>query len=541
MEYGGPDYNSTRRPNSDAGAGGTNNNNEGNVELVQQLRQAVRLAVMSVIRQQQYPAAVLEHALLPLPPTSLHGRQRAKRSSGKDELSEQDAHIWEILRTWMAQDEHHQQADQPHEIEEGSGGDVVVVGQQQLPDGKVIGKEAEPVVSDEVDEEPAAMALAESLILLHPPVMMRSSPPPSSSKAAHQEGSEKSSIRPVNINETAEVEKEAVGAAPLVFAYDDHVIEIVQLDPPLPLPPPPLLLLLNKTTAYPASAEATGRPVSPDQPSHPSAEADELFSLPSASVNNQQQDQHPAPLDSHSSHDTLLRPFLATRIGIGNVTSNDVLPPDPDGAVITDAGESNDFHHPIPSSDWLTLMAGNISEDILTIESWPDVISYRGPIVHLPTVDGECDCSCPCMTAETTTSMTWDATTFDPQNSPTEATTTVPHNCPTLSDHEEIKTCPTPPTCPTTAEQVTCPTCPEMTTLTSPVCPICPTVPTTPLPTPSTTTQLIPPILILEGKCRAWEGAKKKKNLPTSSPRRLTLSAHGGLKSFIHARTHTHT
>jgi len=509
--------NSTRRPGSSGGS----NNNGGNVELVQQLRQAVRLAVSNVIRQ-QYPSATAENAALEHEPLSSlfsvvrssfprNLLRRVKRSN-EDVVEHQDALIWDLLREWIAQEEHQHQADQPLELQdssEGSGFDST----DQLPTSKgivhpvssAVGMEAERD-HDEVDE-PAAMALAESLILLHPAV--RNHPavePVATLPVLHQDGSKESSISPVNRTAGAEEEEEEAGGVggELVFvAYHDHVIEIVQLEPPSPLPPPPLLL--NKTRANPA---AVGQPVSPDQPSHPSAAdvPDELLA-PSASVSIG---------DPHSEHDVLLPSSATTRFGGGgDITSNDVLPPDPD--IIMDADESN---APVPapsvspppatgrpSSDWIALMAGNISEDVLDVDPWPDVISYRGrSVVHLPQIN-ECDCSCQSSTILSTTTLE----NLSPSTTPNilsydDTTTTDPSTIPTFLDYADvtlsttIESMSSTLTTPESLEATPPLSCPEIILPTCPVCPSTEPPQTTPSPT-STTTQLIPPILILEGKC----------------------------------------
>lgn len=325
---------------------------------------------------------------------------------------------------------------------------------------------------EDEDIQPASMlAMAESLILFHPAVNQA-------------EASRESSVSPVKRTEDVAGGSEDDGnrgSIPLpfissssssdgpepgksgVFTYLDHVIEIVQLDPPLPLPsPPPVLLLLLELNKTGGAADAdVEEHVRADGLSHPSGRE-----LPTA-----KEQVLLLPPDSHSTHEETSRPLPPptlpsstegrSRHDVGNVTSNDTLPPDPDDVVdIVDADVIIGGHVPdydtteaislgTASPDWFSL-AGNISEDILS-PHWPDVISYRGPPVPPA---GPCECSCP-------------------------TTSTVP----TII----LPTCPTLPTETTTTPTTTTSTSPSTTTTTA--------------RTTTSTTQLIPPILILEGKC----------------------------------------
>ena len=350
------------------------------------------------------------------------------------------------------------------------------------------------------DLVPAEMAVAEALILL-PPALVRLDP--TTTPATDQ-----LAVGDSSVNETADgIDGHHLLLRPTdssgEFAYDDHVIEIVQLDPlaspsaqaaalwqqqQRPAPP------MNKTTSNPAAD------VIPDSSSHPSTSGEAFEPLtttttpPTLPTTEAQVTIRPSHNDSISSSNAAQlnssgpaeSSFHSVEIlhRLANVSSqlmpnvtNDTLPPDADETEPDLAVKGTwPVTRRIDPAQVLLSMAGNISEELLTPWS-PDVISYRGSVVQ----PSGCDCQCPVTTTTTTdaedeTTTTYVIPTEPPSPNPvTQPIDPVQFSCPTL------------PATTTTAMSTAAET--EATTTATPT-------------TPPTTTKMIPPILILEGEGR---------------------------------------
>jgi hypothetical protein len=410
------------------------------------------------------------------------------------------------------------------EDSDGSGDDPIEA-KLSLKPPKAIQSAVQPKTVDDLyddnseETEPASMAIAESLILLHPLPLTAAA----AIGAAHH--------RTVTAGP---------GSVKTVFAYDDPLVEIVQLDPFVSLPSSSI----NQLT-FVNDSVGDGFVVDPVVATAPTA--------------------------------TTTVELLERQDAVDETTwtSNETLPPDNGEPLLISWPEgresSSDLFNtgtPPPSSVLLSL-AGNITEDILTLERWPDVVSYRGtpapplppPSPPLSSFDAEthealsspCECVCPSPSdldeisgsstiapVENTSNPVTTVATATDQPLMSSGITGETH---TVSDADAAVTTTTiesPTAFSTLTIQVTtekgemkegeeeeyeivedgvvgstiCPT----------VVPTCPIVyldtATTPLPvtTPTTTTALpIPPILILEGE-RTDHTKKKNTRVHKTSP-----------------------
>lgn len=506
----------------------------------------------------------------------LHGQQqqqldghRVKRSQA---VTDQDEMIWEMLRDWIAQEQRMMAADQPPtELQQDPA--AVAAGQKDLAvdydpfessgddketpfvktKGKSVGGDGRRVVLTEPDQEadlvverdddlvPASqMAIAESLILL-PPTPVRQEKKNESAQG-QQESQErlkttttKTTLAPLrpsitarsdpSVNQTGsdhlllvrdDMDDDDIGPE---FAYDDHVIEIVQLDPLASVTPQPSPLLVvphHPAPAAPASPSMNKTRSNPvkdviaDIPSHPSSGDQTLETLSSTEETVTIQPENElfvesnaparAAVDEPSSRLNLSDPGrpsddwperIQPLARLANVShsilpllpniTNDTLPPDSDEI---EASVNGTWPLIVPlvrppiDSDSLKVLdslAGNISAELLP--QWRDVISYRGPVQSLAPID-QCDCHCPCLAAAATPLTTDPVATTE--TIPQSTLDPIPFNCPPL----DIAT--------TTATSTTSTT---STTTSSTAMPTTTTEATT-------TTQMIPPILILEGEGR---------------------------------------
>lgn len=534
-----------------------------------------------------------------------HQQQQQQTKRNKRKASDQDEMIWEMLRDWIAQEQRMMAADQPpseqpsenkqvddDEAFESSGDDkeaafVEIKAKSSSGASRVVlltepdreTDEADLVVERDDDLVPASMAIAESLILLAPaspspapagqtqqPELKQKmtvhpeekSPAQGQPKQENEEGLKLTTTTraPLRLSITARTDPSVnqTGSDHLLlvhdssrqFAYDDHVIEIVQLDPfasvtprppappPVPLPPPPPPSPLLHQTASPATAapsmnKTTSNPavdVIADISSHLSSGLGQgsvagagqtwthqgvlLLSTTDQPVTIQQPNDwvassngrsdaempddglveaHAPPTETVHSLDILPRLDANHSRPDFNVT-NETLPPDE----IKLETPSGNINWPVivslvePPLDSLLdpiSLAGNISAEPI----WRDVVSYRGNVQSLPPVDG-CDCQCPCSTETTPTDL---PTTIEPvvvstTTYPETLPVTFPFSCPPL----DITTSSTVSSTTTTTTTTTSPTTTAMPTTES----------TTTTPPTSTTTQMIPPILILEGEGR---------------------------------------
>ena len=338
------------------------------------------------------------------------------------------------------------------------------------------------------EAEPASMAIAESLILLHPLPLTAAA---AIGNAHHRTVTADLSVK-------------------TVFAYDDSLVEIVQLDPFVSLPSSSSrqLTFVNDSSARDDFV------LDPVVATAPTATATELF-------------------ERQDVDDTTW-------------TSNETLPPDNGEPLFISWPEeresSSDLFNtgtPPPSSVLLSL-AGNITEDILSLERWPDVVSYRGtPAPSFPapsppsssSFDAEtqealsspCECVCPSPSDVNEISstiapienlsnpVTTVAATTDQPLIPDITVPDIPVTTTTSGSPTAFNTLTTPATATaiggieeyevveddgSTIYPVPVPTCPsfsgDSTTVTTPL----------PMTTPTTTTTAlpIPPILILEGE-----------------------------------------
>ena len=273
------------------------------------------------------------------------------------------------------------------------------------------------------------------------------------------------------------------GRIKTVFAYDHPLVEIVQLDPFETSPP-----LKSPVTFIDATDHV----------------------IAATAVNNSEDDDD------------------------DSMTSNETVPPDSRSdsldVIWRQQGQEEETDllatgTPPPSSILLSL-AGNITEDILSLEPWSDVISYPGTpappslaIEEENSVKSSCECVCPSLSdsppvTDPTTTTTVATTT---EHQLIEETTTIEMPTTILlpsaieivpqeeDEKEEQRGCPIVPTCPP-------PSLLETTT-----------IPTTTATMMTTTTALpIPPILILEGE--RTEDTHTQSSLPAVSLRGLLFS-----------------
>lgn len=496
----------------------------------------------------RYPSPTLSPSF---PLRVLHGQQldghRMKRSQAG---TDQDEMIWEMLRDWIAQEQRMMAADQPPtELQQDP---AAAAGQKELAvdddpfessgddketafvqtKGKSVGGDGRRVVLTQPDQKadlvverdddllPASqMAIAESLILLPSPTPGRLEKK-NESDLGQQQNEERlktttlAPLRPSitsrsdpSVNQTGSdhlllvhdhIDQDETGPE---FVYEDHVIEIVQLDPLASVTPQPSPLLVAHhpaTTAASPSMNKTGsNPVEDvivDISSHPSSGQTLLETLSSTDETVTIQPQNDLFVESNGPvHESPSRLNLSdpgrlsddwpepiqslarlanvsdSVLPLANIT-NDTLPPDWDEM---EASFNGTWPLIVPlvgpridsdSAKVLVSLAGNISEELLP--QWRDVISYRGPVQSLPPI-GQSDCHCPCLDASPLTTDPVPTTETIPQST----LDPIPFNCPLL-DISTTSTTTTTTTMPTTTTEAT------------------------------TTTQMIPPILILEGEGR---------------------------------------
>ncbi|EFX69530.1 hypothetical protein DAPPUDRAFT_258491 [Daphnia pulex] len=390
------------------------------------------------------------------------------------------------------------------------------------------------------------MAVAESLILLpstspakpqiHPAQQQQPKDSPARSDAASFNRSQTSAGQYLLVltgeEEEHEDDGDGEGRASTEFAYDDHVVEIVQLDP-LPAVIPvvagsqlqgqeePAEPLMNKTTSNSAVdviADSSSRPSSGggyddddfkllSQPPPPIREPAAVGTI------GPSQNDDVTRLSSSSAEEEAAAAESTLPILDANVSSQPLA-----GTALTTL-----FRRTVmklsriqPSTALGRRLAGNISEELLSPWLPPDVISYRGPVFQSdfltptestttvavtataaaasPTTYAGFDCQCPFADALATHTTDSDAAAVD------SITTSVLTNPQSILDPVPLS-CPTPPPPPPPACVMT-----EALTTTTTAMPTTATeATTTPTPTTktattttTTTTKMIPPILILK-------------------------------------------
>jgi hypothetical protein len=533
------------------------------------------------------------------------------KQSPDDKDNDDDELIWEMLRDWIAQEQRMMVADQPpserprqrgqqedgpsaEEAEsfESSGDDketVAAIVATKKTGGKIVTvellgetKAANPARVEErfVDDLVPAeeMAVAESLILLpstspakpqiHPAQQQQPKDSPARSDAASFNSSQTSAGQHLLLltgeEEEDEEDGDGEGRASTEFAYDDHVVEIVQLDPlPAVIPvvagsqlrrreEPAEEPLMNKTTSNSAVD------VIADSSSHPSSgggddEEDDFKLLsqppppsPPAAVGTigpSQNDDVPRLSSSSSAQEEEAAAAGSTLpILDANVSSqplngtNDTLPPDgdeiePDPAVngtwppvivpparpwlAAADGDANGVVRDSSSQSLLSVssLAGNISEELLSPWLPPDVISYRGPVVQSDFLIPTESTTTVAVTAASPADYAGcdcqcpfaDALATPSTDSDAAAVDSIPTSV--LTTPQSIPdpvplSCPTPPPPPPACVMT------EALTTTTTAMPATTTeatttpTPTTTTATTTTTTKMIPPILILEGEGR---------------------------------------
>ena len=441
---------------------------------------------------------------------------RPKRDDSNDNLDDDDA-MWSLLLDWVTQEQQEglvmaadearpplppippipQRSSDAEVVEDSEGsGDhdpkaKLSVQSKSITLSVAQQKTADDFYEDNSEEaEPASMAIAESLILLHPLPLTAAA---AIGSAHHRTVTADSSVK-------------------TVFAYDDPLVEIVQLDPFVSLPSSSSS---RQLTFVNDSSAGDGFVLDPLVATAPTATATELF-------------------ERQDVDDTTW-------------TSNETLPPDNGEPLFISWPEeresSSDLFNtgtPPPSSVLLSL-AGNITEDILSLERWPDVVSYRGtpaPPVPAPSppssssfdaetqeaLSSPCECVCPSPSDVNEMSstiapienlsnpVTTVAATTDQPLIPDITVPDIPVTTTTSESPTAFSTLTTPATATaiggveeyqaveddgSTIYPVPVPTCPsflgDTTTTTTPL----------PMTTPTTTATTalpIPPILILEGE-----------------------------------------